>query len=145
MPVLNEESLIKLQALVSRVKLDSKILEYIARLAAASREHPRLRLGASPRASIDLMRACQALALISGQSFVTPPMVAELIKPIWGHRLVLRQAGERVETILDDILLKTAAPAMPKEQQAPAKEGARGVKEPRATPKASDADGVDEY
>lgn len=144
MPVLNEESLLKLQALVSRVKLDTKILEYVARLAQSSREHPRLRLGASPRASIDLARACQALALISGQSFVTPPMVAELLKPIWGHRLVPRQAGERVEAILDDILLKTSAPAMPKEQP-PTKEGARGVKEPRTSSKESSADGVDEY
>ncbi|HEY6527369.1 MAG TPA: MoxR family ATPase [Cellvibrionaceae bacterium] len=115
MPVLNEESLVKLQALVTRIKVDNKILEYVARLAQATREHPRVRLGASPRASIDLVKACQAMALISGQSFVTPPMVVDLIKPVWGHRLVLRHAGERFETILDDIALKTAAPAMPKE------------------------------
>ncbi|MEY4589250.1 MAG: hypothetical protein RL497_1326 [Pseudomonadota bacterium] len=134
MPVLNEESLIKLQALVSRIKVDNKILEYVARLAQATREHSRLRLGVSPRASIDLVKACQAMALVCGQSFVTPAMVVELIKPIWGHRLVLRQAGERFESVLDDITQKTAAPAMPKEPgnekpgEAPKEAGRRGVK-----------------
>lgn len=147
MPVLNEESLLKLQALVSRVKVDNKILDYVARLAQASREHPRLRLGASPRASIDLVKACQALALISGQSFVAPPMVTELLKPLWSHRLVLRQAGERVESILDDILLKTAAPAMPKEPSSEAARGTvKGVKDPaRNTPKETPSDAGDDY
>ena len=57
---------------------------------------------------------------------------------------MLRQAGERVETLLDDILLKTAAPAMHKEQ--PAKEGgAKGHKESRTSPKDSAAEGVDDY
>lgn len=138
MPVLNEESLVKMQALVGRIKVDNKILDYVARLAQASREHPRLRLGASPRASIDLVKAAQAMALIMGQAFVAPQMVVDLIKPVWGHRLVPRQAGERVETLLDDISQRTAAPAMPKE---PNPEAAKNTKEQRRT--AKDGSGSD--
>lgn len=144
MPVLNEESLVKLQALVSRIKVDNKILDYVARLAQATRDHPRLRLGASPRASIDLVNACQAMALIMGQAFVTPQLVVDMIKPIWGHRLVPRQAGERFETILDDITQKTAAPAMPKEGVA---EGnTKGAREQvRKAPKETPNESADDY
>ncbi len=112
-PVINEESLLKLQALVTRVKIDIKLVEYIARLIQATREHSRIKLGASPRASTALMKACQALALVQGQQFVTPPMVQEMLIPVLGHRLVLRNPQERVETLLQDILTKVAVPAMP--------------------------------
>lgn len=116
MPVINEESLLKLQALVSRIKIDPKLLDYIARLIQATRDHGRIKLGASPRASAALMQASQALALVQGQGFVTPPMVQDMIKPVVGHRLILRNPNDRVEALLDDIIAKVAAPSMPKEK-----------------------------
>ena len=116
MPIFNEESLLKLQALVGRIKADVKILEYIARLLQATRDHPRIKLGASPRASACLLKASQGLALLTGHQFVTPAMVQEMVKPILGHRLVLRNPNDRVESLLDDILAKVPAPAMPKDK-----------------------------
>jgi hypothetical protein len=74
-------------------------------------------------------------------------MVAELLKPLWGHRLVLRQSGEKAESILDDILLKTAAPAMPKDPPAEAaRGGAKGVKDSnRGASQDLSGDGGDDY
>lgn len=116
LPVINEESLLKLQALVSRIKIDHKLLDYIAKLVQATRDHPRIKLGASPRASAALMKASQAFALLQGQAFVVPPMIQELFKPLIGHRLVLRNPSDRVEALLDEILTKVPVPAMPKEK-----------------------------
>jgi MoxR-like ATPase len=115
LPVINEESLLKLQSLVTRVRVDGKILDYIARLAQASREHPRVRWGASPRAGLALVKASQALALIQGQGFVTPPMVLEMLKPLWAHRLILRHLGERPELVLEDIAQAVAQPTLPRD------------------------------
>lgn len=116
MPVINEESLLKLQALVSRIKIDTKLLDYIAKLMQATREHSRIKLGASPRAATALMKASQALALVLGQGFVTPVMIQDMFKPVIGHRLVLRNPNDRVEALLDDVLAKVPTPAMPKEK-----------------------------
>jgi MoxR-like ATPase len=62
---------------------------YLVRLVRATREHPDLRLGASPRASVALYRAAQAAALLDGRDFVLPDDVAGLAAPVLTHRLVV--------------------------------------------------------
>lgn len=112
-PVLKENQLLDLQEAVHRVKIDDKIMQYIAGLVQATRTHQQLRLGASPRGSIAIMKASQALALIKGSDFVTAQMVQSVAAPVLAHRLLLRGGGEDVNAVLEDILLKTPVPAMP--------------------------------
>jgi MoxR-like ATPase len=112
-PVLKEEQLIGLQAAVNSVKIDAKIMAYIAQLVQATRNNQMLRLGASPRGSIALMKASQALALIQGSSFVTAQMVQSVAKPVLVHRMLTRGGREDVDAILDDILQIIQVPSMP--------------------------------
>jgi MoxR-like ATPase len=117
-PVLTEARLLHLQDAVNQVKIDAKILEYIASLVQATRNNKHLRLGASPRGSIALMQASRALALIQGSGFVTAQMVQSVFKPVIAHRVLPRGMSDDVEAILEDILKIIHVPAMPARQQA---------------------------
>ena len=102
------------QAQVRKVKVSPKIKEYIIRISNATREHPALTNGCSPRASLALMRCCQSLAAYSGRDFVTPKDVRSMMKLVLSHRLRLKlrcrtewQSVDHVlDTILDSIQLK---------------------------------------
>lgn len=112
-PVLKEERLIGMQAAVNQIKIDAKIMEYIASLVQATRNNKKLRLGASPRGSIALMKASQALALIKGNGFVTAQMVQSVAKSVLAHRVLPRTDSESVEAVLEDIINIIPVPAMP--------------------------------
>ena len=83
-------------------------------LVAATRRAAGVRLGASPRASLSLMKLTQALAAFDGTSFVTPDHVQEIAVDAIAHRLVLdpqrRFAGETERQLVDDILRSTPVP-----------------------------------
>jgi MoxR-like ATPase len=112
-PVLKEEQLLNLQGLVKRIKIDPAIMQYIASLVQATRTHRKLRLGASPRGSIALMKASQALAMIEGSDFVTAQMVQRLVQPVLAHRLLLRGNENPADAVLQDIIKAIPVPAMP--------------------------------
>lgn len=112
-PVLKEEQLLNLQAAVKRIKVDAAIMQYIASLVQATRTHRKLRLGASPRGSIALMKACQALAMIEDSDFVTARMVQRLVQPVLAHRLLPRGSDDTADAVLQDILKAIPVPAMP--------------------------------
>ena len=73
-------------------------MEYIVRLVAATRTTPGVRLGASPRGSVGLLRAAQAAAAMTGRTYVSPVDVQRLAVPVLAHRLVLAdvEAGPEV-------------------------------------------------
>lgn len=112
-PVLKEDQLLNLQQAANSVKIDAQIMQYIASLVQATRTHKKLRLGASPRGSIALMKASQALALIQGSDFVTAHMVQTLVKPVLAHRLLSRGTNDGVDSVLEDILKAIPVPSMP--------------------------------
>jgi MoxR-like ATPase len=112
-PVLKEEQLLQLQAAVQRIKIDAALMQYIASLVQATRTHRKLRLGASPRGSIALMKASQALALVEGSEFVTARMVQRLVLPVLAHRLLVRGDNDSAEAVLQEILKAIPVPAMP--------------------------------
>jgi MoxR-like ATPase len=90
------------------------VLDYALRISDATRSHPGLALGASPRASISLVRCAQAKALIDGREFVVPDDVKTLAVPALAHR-VLPAAGMRLEPgrateVVTDILSRTSVP-----------------------------------
>lgn len=88
--VLTGDELIGLQKLVRTIHVDSSIKRYIVNIVEATRNHPDIRLGASPRASIALMRASQARAWMQGREYVIPDDVKALATAIIKHRLMMK-------------------------------------------------------
>jgi MoxR-like ATPase len=88
-PVLDPASLPTLRGAVRNVTISDEVEAYLVRLVRATRDHPDLQLGASPRASVALYRAAQASAYLAGRDFALPDDVAELVVPVLTHRLVL--------------------------------------------------------
>jgi MoxR-like ATPase len=87
------------------------------RLAAATREHPAVRYGASVRGSIALIRAARALAAFDGRNFVTPDDVKAVAGPVLAHRLVLTPKGElapgTAADVVAEVLDTVAVPSAP--------------------------------
>ena len=82
-----------MQAAVREVYVDPTVAEYIVRLVSATRTHPDVYLGASPRGSIALYRAGQALAALLGRDYVIPDDVKALAEPALAHRLIIKTAA----------------------------------------------------
>src|SRR5690606_30962528 len=81
-PVLRPDQIVQMQELVEAVHVEEEILDYVVRLTAFTRQHARLFLGASPRASLALMQAARARALLNGRPFVLPDDVKALAVPV---------------------------------------------------------------
>ena len=114
-PMVTRAELLRMQASLEDVFLDSTIETYIVHLVRATREDPRLLLGASPRASLALMKMARAVAALAGRDFVTPDDVKHVAAPVLAHRLVLRPEnwGGRITTagIVGSLLTRITAPA----------------------------------
>ncbi len=91
--VCSTEELRAMQAAVREVYVDPAISEYIVRLVGASRQHPDVYLGASPRGSIALYRAGQALAGLLGRDYVIPDDIKALVEPALAHRLIIKTSS----------------------------------------------------
>ena len=78
-----------LQQSVKRVYVDDLVKQYIASLVEATRHHPSIYIGASPRGSLGLFRTAQARALMQGRDFVMPDDVKALAEPVLAHRLIV--------------------------------------------------------
>ncbi len=107
-PVASGAEVQAMQAAVREVYVDPSISDYIVRLVGASRGHAEVYLGASPRGSLALYRASQALAAISGRDFVIPDDVKALAEPALAHRIILHTAaavhGRDGRGIVSDLL-----------------------------------------
>ncbi len=91
--VLTVEELRELQAAVREIYVDSSVSDYIVRLVNGTRTHPDVYLGASPRGSIALYRAGQALAALHGRDYVIPDDIKALAEPALAHRLIIKTAA----------------------------------------------------
>lgn len=89
-PVVSADDMVAAQQAVRKVHVDPKVRNYITHIVHGTRDHDDLRLGASPRASISLFRAAQALAAIRGRNFVQPDDVKRIAAPVLTHRLILQ-------------------------------------------------------
>ena len=107
-PVTNPSKILEYQEQVQTVLITDEMTDYIVSLVSATRTHPLLKLGASPRASREIYRCSKALAAISGRDYVTPDDVQKLLLPVLEHRLVPRSeariSGKTSETVLRDII-----------------------------------------
>jgi MoxR-like ATPase len=102
--VLSLEELRQMQGAVKEVYVDQAVAEYIVRLATATREHPDVYLGASPRGSINLYRASQALAALDGRDYVIPDDVKRLAVAVLAHRLIVKSQASLREIDPDAIV-----------------------------------------
>jgi MoxR-like ATPase len=107
-PVVDGQQIPALQRAIWSVHVDDAVRNYIIRLAHATRAHPDLALGASPRATLALFRASQALAALRGRDYVLPDDVKYLVRPVWRHRLLARPEsalrGRTAAAALDAVL-----------------------------------------
>lgn len=99
----------RLVAACGRVRVDSAVAAYAVELARATRQPPSVRLGASPRASITLVRSAQAHALLDGRDYVSPDDVQALAVASLAHRLVTDGAEQRA-AVVEEVVRSTAVP-----------------------------------
>ncbi len=113
-PVVSDSELVSLQQRVADIYLDTSVKRYIVSIVAQTREHEHLSLGASPRGSLALMRASQAMALMRGMDFVDPQIVKTVAQPVLSHRILVKPqsqlSGMTADTILSRILDCVSAP-----------------------------------
>ena len=127
-----------MQTSIRDIYVDSSVAEYIVRLVGATRTHPDVYLGASPRGSIALYRAGQALAGLMGRDYVIPDDIKALAEPALAHRLIIKtsssihdvQSGNVVRELLDSIpidgIRPTGGPGGPRAIN-PASQGVAGA------------------
>lgn len=89
MTVVSAADLLQLQSIAARVFVEDDLFEYTARLAAYTRTHAKIILGASPRASLSLLRAAKSRAVLEGRPFVVPDDLRALAAPVLAHRLIV--------------------------------------------------------
>jgi MoxR-like ATPase len=114
-PCATRADVLTLRRAVEDVRISDELKRYAVDLAGATRTTAGVQLGASPRASIALMKAAQALALFEGHEFVTPEQIQSLAVPVIAHRLVLepqaRFSGLTAPGIVEEIVKKLSVPA----------------------------------
>ena len=114
--VVGTTEILSMQREVERIYLADSLYDYIARLTAATRKEPLIRLGASPRGSIALTRMAQAAAYLSGRDYVIPRDVQIVFHDVIGHRIVLspqaKMADVSVASLLEKILNRVNAPTV---------------------------------
>ncbi|HCD51902.1 MAG TPA: magnesium chelatase [Balneolaceae bacterium] len=106
--VVTAEELNSQKERVSEVHVEKELMQYIARIVNETRNSSSILIGASPRASVYLMRAAQAWAAMKGRDFITPEDVKEIIAPSLRHRITLTPERE-MEGVLPDTILKQLA------------------------------------
>jgi len=114
-PCVSMDDVLRLRQSVKNVRVSDELKRYAVDLARETRAVPGVQLGASPRASLALVRAAQALALLDGGAFVVPEHVQELAVPVIAHRLVIdpqaRFSGVTAPAIVEEIVKKVPVPA----------------------------------
>jgi MoxR-like ATPase len=114
-PVATPDQIMRCQQAVRAVQVGAEVCDYLLALVHATREHPALRLGASPRASLGLFRLAQALAAVEGAEATTIAHVRTIAPAVLTHRLIVREdkdhPARRPQDIVAGILAQTNASA----------------------------------
>jgi len=112
--VTSPEELLQMQALVRQVRVEESVRNYIVQMTRATRAHPAVDLGVSPRGSLALYRTSQALAAIRGRDFVLPDDVKALARSVLAHRIMInpqtRLRGATADEVVMDVVAETPVP-----------------------------------
>ena len=115
-PVLSAEELVACQQAIRDVHVDLKVRQYLMQIVHMTRDNEELALGGSPRASIALFRAGQAMAAIRGRSFVQPDDVKRIAAPVLTHRLILKPESRlrklTTEQVVKEVIDEIAVPTL---------------------------------
>lgn len=99
---------------ISEINFAESLCGYVAELTAATRNHPAVALGASPRASVAIMQASRAFAYLRGRDYVIPEDIVRLMIPVFEHRIVLRQETRvhkrSIRSVLEDVVSSVTPP-----------------------------------
>jgi MoxR-like ATPase len=116
-PVMSAADILELQEAVSEVSVDDAIVDYLMRIVAATRSSEMLDLGVSPRGTLSLFRAAQALALTEERSYCLPDDIKRLVVPVFAHRLTVSsryssamRRSEEAEAVLLEIMKTISVP-----------------------------------
>ena len=115
--VMSEEDILHLQRLVSEVRVDEALVEYLLAIVEQTRAVETIELGIGPRGTLALFRSAQALALIEGRDFCIADDIKRLVLPVFAHRIIvnsrstnLKHKTREAEQLLQEILQKTSVP-----------------------------------
>jgi len=115
--VMSGEDILDLQRSVSEVSVDDALVDYLMRIVAATRDSEMLDLGVSPRGTLALFRAAQALALTEDRAYCVPDDIKRLVLPVFAHRLVVSsrfssslRRSEEAEAVLKEIMKSVSVP-----------------------------------
>lgn len=112
--ILNKTDIVGLRDTIQQIHVEEPLFRYIAQIVSATRQNPSLYLGASPRASIAILRAAKASACINGRDFVSPNDIKQVIAPVLRHRVVLtpekEMEGVNVDTVIHQLVDKIEIP-----------------------------------
>lgn len=113
--VVSKEDVLALKCAVTEVRISAELKRYVVDLVSATRTASGVSLGASPRASLALMKVAQAAALFDGSEFVTPEHVQQMAVPVIAHRMVMdpqaRFSGVTARGVVEELLKKLKVPA----------------------------------
>jgi MoxR-like ATPase len=113
--VTTPDDITRLQLARRGIRVSEPIREYVANIVRATRDHPAIQFGASPRGSLSLMRAGQARAALWGREFILPDDIKYLAHPVLAHRLILseeeRLRGEKSGHVIDELIGRIPVPA----------------------------------
>lgn len=117
--VITPEGLLALREEVSHIHVEESLYGYMVDIARATRNHPDIRLGVSPRGTMALSSMARAHALMEGRSYATPDDVAAVAPYTLGHRISLtgdaRYAGKTAESVLTELLSSLPLPSLKEE------------------------------
>lgn len=115
-PVADKEAVLKMQEEVTDIKVNRDLVSYITKFIHETRKDSNISLGASPRATLALIRAAQARAYIKGRTYCIPDDILELIVPVIAHRIILspeaRLAQTSTKKVLKEIITKIPIPVL---------------------------------
>jgi MoxR-like ATPase len=115
-PVTDAPTIVRMISFVRDIHVSDEVVQYVVDIVTATRNHPDLQLGASPRATLHLIRAGRAAAVLAGREYVLPDDIQELAEPVLAHRLMLTSesqvAHRGAASVLADILRKVPLPEM---------------------------------
>src|SRR5437762_224877 len=116
-PVMTAPEVVELQQAVATVSVDDALVQYLMRIVAATRDSEMLDLGVSPRGTLALFRAAQALALGEDRTYCIPDDIKRLVVPVFAHRIVVSsrfssslRRSEEAEAVLNEILKTVSVP-----------------------------------
>ena len=112
--VFTTDELKKVQTIVEKIIVEERLIQYIAQIIHKTRNHGKLYLGGSPRASLSILKSAKAFAAIRGRDFVTPDDIQFVAAPVLNHRLILtpeaEMEGTRVEDVIHEIVQSIEVP-----------------------------------